>query len=165
MFFKDQIKKRIKNEKGLTLVELLAVIVILGIIAAIAVPAIGNIIANSRAKAVISDAQNAISAANLYYTDNKEDVAVFSNDTSVAGSTDTTTGYLENAGTLDKLTVTKLDNKLYITFTTDTINGKVFEVSSGTNSNPGLSLEEINELDVKDGEIFNGTASIAKTGG
>ena len=37
-------KKQLNNEKGLTLIELLAVIVILAIIAAIAVPAIGNII-------------------------------------------------------------------------------------------------------------------------
>ena len=47
---KKFLQKRLKNEKGLTLVELLAVIVILGIIAAIAVPSIGNIIDNSRDK-------------------------------------------------------------------------------------------------------------------
>ncbi len=41
---KKFLQKRLKNEKGLTLVELLAVIVILGIIAAIAIPSIGNII-------------------------------------------------------------------------------------------------------------------------
>ncbi|MEK8128606.1 prepilin-type N-terminal cleavage/methylation domain-containing protein [Paenibacillus filicis] len=40
-----------KNEKGLTLVELLAVIVILGVIAAIAVPSIGGVIQNSRINA------------------------------------------------------------------------------------------------------------------
>ncbi len=39
---KKFLQKRLKNEKGLTLVELLAVIVILGIIAAIAVPSIGG---------------------------------------------------------------------------------------------------------------------------
>ena len=41
---KKFLQKRLNNEKGLTLVELLAVIVILGIIAAIAVPSIGGII-------------------------------------------------------------------------------------------------------------------------
>ncbi len=44
---KKFLQKRLNNEKGLTLVELLAVIVILGIIAAIAVPSIGGIIENS----------------------------------------------------------------------------------------------------------------------
>ncbi|MGO4494347.1 prepilin-type N-terminal cleavage/methylation domain-containing protein [Paenibacillus sp. 2RAB27] len=41
----------LKNQKGLTLVELLAVIVILGVVAAIAVPAIGGIINNSKVNA------------------------------------------------------------------------------------------------------------------
>ncbi|WP_052344220.1 prepilin-type N-terminal cleavage/methylation domain-containing protein [Bacillus ndiopicus] len=65
-------KKRIKNEKGLTLIELLAVIVILAIVAAIAVPAIGNIIDNSRYNAVKADGINVLNAANIYYTDNSD---------------------------------------------------------------------------------------------
>ncbi|AOV09169.1 hypothetical protein BI350_08670 [Sporosarcina ureilytica] len=65
-------RKQLKNEKGLTLVELLAVIVILGIIAAIAIPAIGNIITNSKYNAVKADAINVINAAQMYYLDNPE---------------------------------------------------------------------------------------------
>lgn len=65
-----QLKKRIKNEKGLTLIELLAVIVILAIIAAIAIPAVGNIIQNSRDKAVLSEASNLLSGAKIAITDN-----------------------------------------------------------------------------------------------
>ena len=64
------IQQKLKNQKGLTLIELLAVIVILAIIAAIAIPAIGNIIENSRYSAVKSDAVNVLSAANIYYTEN-----------------------------------------------------------------------------------------------
>ncbi|MEK5069489.1 prepilin-type N-terminal cleavage/methylation domain-containing protein [Sporosarcina sp. FSL K6-1508] len=67
---KKFLQKRLNNEKGLTLVELLAVIVILGIIAAIAIPSIGNIIQNTREKAVVADVQNALSAANLYFVEN-----------------------------------------------------------------------------------------------
>lgn len=68
-FMKKLLKKRL-NQKGLTLIELLAVIVILAIVAAIAIPAIGNVIENSRYKAVKADAINVLNAANLYYTEN-----------------------------------------------------------------------------------------------
>lgn len=69
-FLKQLFKKRLNNEKGLTLIELLAVIVILAIIAAIAVPAIGNIINNSRDKAIIAEASNILAAAKLAHIDN-----------------------------------------------------------------------------------------------
>lgn len=58
-------KKQMNNEKGLTLIELLAVIVILGIVAAIAVPAIGSVISNSRDKAILADASNILAGAKL----------------------------------------------------------------------------------------------------
>ncbi|MFS0876915.1 prepilin-type N-terminal cleavage/methylation domain-containing protein [Solibacillus isronensis] len=61
----NTLKKRIKNEKGLSLIELLAVIVIMAIIAAIAIPAIGNIINSSRDKGQVSDALNIIAGGKL----------------------------------------------------------------------------------------------------
>ncbi|MGM0897196.1 MAG: prepilin-type N-terminal cleavage/methylation domain-containing protein [Bacillota bacterium] len=66
---KKFLQKKLKDQKGMTLIELLAVIVIIAIIAAIAIPAIGNIIENSRQGAVKADFQQAISAANLYKTE------------------------------------------------------------------------------------------------
>lgn len=60
------LKKALKNERGLTLVELLAVIVILGIIAAIAVPSIGHLINKTNDKAKVADAVQIIDAAKLY---------------------------------------------------------------------------------------------------
>lgn len=62
--------KRVKNEKGLTLIELLAVIVILGIIAAIAIPAIGNIIQKSKVDAVKSEAIQVLNGAKMYVSSN-----------------------------------------------------------------------------------------------
>jgi type IV pilus assembly protein PilA len=56
---------KLKEQKGFTLIELLAVIVILGILAAIAVPAIGNVIDKSRNDATVAEAISIIDAARL----------------------------------------------------------------------------------------------------
>jgi type IV pilus assembly protein PilA len=60
------LKKKMKDQRGLTLIELLAVIVILGIIAAIAIPSIGNIIQKSKVDAVKADAVNVLNAGKIY---------------------------------------------------------------------------------------------------
>ncbi|MBP2240592.1 type IV pilus assembly protein PilA [Cytobacillus eiseniae] len=62
----QKLGKKLKNEKGLTLIELLAVIVILGIIAAIAIPSIGGIIQKSKEDAVRADAIQILNAAKLH---------------------------------------------------------------------------------------------------
>lgn len=54
-----------KDERGLTLVELLAVIVILAIVGGIAFVVIGNVIDNSRADAHVSNAVQVINGAEL----------------------------------------------------------------------------------------------------
>ncbi|MFJ3387394.1 MULTISPECIES: prepilin-type N-terminal cleavage/methylation domain-containing protein [unclassified Lysinibacillus] len=69
MFKKILNKKLLKNQKGLTLIELLAVIVILAIIAAIAIPAIGNVISNSKDKAILSDAAGVLAGAKIAIAD------------------------------------------------------------------------------------------------
>ena len=85
---KNFVQKKLKDQKGMTLIELLAVIVIIAIIAAIAIPAIGNIIENSRVGAVKSDAINIINAAQLYKTES-------------SAGTSVTLGQLETAGLID----------------------------------------------------------------
>jgi len=85
-----KIKGLLKNSKGFTLVELLAVIVILGIIAGIAVPSIGHIIENSRIDAHIANAKQIREATRLYVL--SENITVATTDI----STEELSPYLEN---------------------------------------------------------------------
>ncbi|MBN2876560.1 MAG: prepilin-type N-terminal cleavage/methylation domain-containing protein [Bacilli bacterium] len=70
--------KTLKNERGLTLIELIAVLVILGIIAAIAVPTIGNTINAQRERAAEAEWSAIMSSAELYLAQNSD--ATFSMD-------------------------------------------------------------------------------------
>ncbi|MFX3623032.1 MAG: type IV pilin protein [Ectobacillus sp.] len=74
-------KRMLKNEKGVTLIELLAVIVILGIVAAIAIPSISSVIQKSKEDAVKADAIQVINAAKTYVAANGlEDTALDATD-------------------------------------------------------------------------------------
>lgn len=59
-------KKVNKNEKGFTLVELLIVVAIIGILAAIAIPQFNNYKKKSYCSALVSDAKNAYTAAQVF---------------------------------------------------------------------------------------------------
>jgi type IV pilus assembly protein PilA len=61
------------NNKGVTLVELLIVIVVLGIISAFAIPAVGTIVENAERSSVYNDALMVENAARLWCQDNYDD--------------------------------------------------------------------------------------------
>lgn len=85
-----------RNQKGLTLIELLAVLVIVGIIAAIAIPAISGTIEKSKTKADTAS-QLMIQEAALRY--------VIELDTEPADGTTYTQETLVTAGYLNKIII------------------------------------------------------------
>lgn len=129
------IQNKLKEQKGLTLIELLAVIVILAIVAAIAIPAIGNIIANSKVSALKADGQNMLASANLYFTENP-----VADGASVDLEVIKAAGYIEDSGkiTVDatkKLLGSVTYNVLGNTITAISEDGKTsVEFKAATNS-------------------------------
>jgi len=131
------IQQKLKEQKGLTLIELLAVIVILAIIAAIAIPAIGNIISNSRHNAVKADFQNVLSAGNLYFTEKgSADGETFTQATANVGD------FIDDDGSVSTFTVTKASggNKIYGTAVVDTT---TYEIPAAT----PLTNEQLSGMD------------------
>ena len=63
---RKKLREIMDKEEGFTLVELLAVIVILGIIVAIAIPAIGNVINKAETGATEAEKELVVDAARLY---------------------------------------------------------------------------------------------------
>jgi type IV pilus assembly protein PilA len=70
-----RLRNRVQGQEGFTLIELLVVILIIGILAAVAIPAFLNQRGKAQDAAVKADINTAQTAEETYYTDNQAYVA------------------------------------------------------------------------------------------
>lgn len=82
--------RRTKNQKGFTIMELMIVIVIIGILIAIAVPAYNSFRTRAQTRACQSNMRTMVAAAAMYFADTDTD----------ATSTADLTPYLDNAAAI-----------------------------------------------------------------
>jgi type IV pilus assembly protein PilA len=148
------IKKRLKNQRGLTLVELLAVVVILGIIAAIAVPNIGKLIEKTKDDAKVAEGLQIINAAKLYTNTNK---LTFDSQTVTAKDTATITA-AQLADNLDNVKDQGTSGPDYEVKVVKKSTGK-YEYFLDNHDSEGLVDKDLNKDGTNGAKVIDGLAS------
>ena len=103
-------------KRGFTLVELLAVLILLGVVSLIAIPSIGKILNRSREKARESTKNELIQAAKNYYADNIRELPDDGSHKCLSVSEIEENGYISNDDIVDPTTEEKLTGYVKIYF-------------------------------------------------
>ncbi|GGD03506.1 prepilin-type N-terminal cleavage/methylation domain-containing protein [Pontibacillus salipaludis] len=131
-----------KDEKGFTLVELLAVIVILGIIAAIAIPSIANVVENGKKDSVLRTAEQAVESYRLMYTaePSNEVFTDATNGMDVSLSELSSNGYLENTNDFSGTVTSSKDDAGKVTYNVNITNGE-YKLNTIDGDNSGEDMD------------------------
>jgi prepilin-type N-terminal cleavage/methylation domain-containing protein len=113
-----------RNQKGFTLIELLIVVVIIGILAAIAIPKFANTKEKAYVASMKSDLRNLITAQEAYFSDNNSSYA--------AGTANLGTNYKASSGIT--VTITSMTNTGWAATATSVSTAKTCNITLGGGS-------------------------------
>jgi len=125
-------QKRAQGEKGFTLIELLVVIIIIGILAAIAIPAFLNQRTKAWVSQVESDLKNAAIAAESYAVDNNGSYTGLQGGTQADGSGLEDNGFNPTQDVTVAVTPAADGNSYELTGTNANITGRSWTYDSAT---------------------------------
>ncbi len=142
----NKMRNRAKEDRGFTMIELLVVVVIIGVLVAIAVPVYLNYRQGAANKSAASDVRGAITAVEQYYTENGNTLPASTENAAAGGGSINLPA--QNGGVAQTITVSPgnrlavNDKTSFYTICAQNLDGDVVYVY---NSSKGGSVRTLND--------------------